>query len=273
MEEVPAQLEIETINGKQIVRRCLNPEIATYVTIPSPIVGIGDGAFIYNKQLHSVVMNPEMEIIGRHAFEGCVSLTMVQLSHNLRSIGEAAFEDCALKEIQLPPNLKEIGDSAFAFCKQMESIRIPDTVETIGKLCFDNCSALRKVHLPETLKVIDMHTFMECINLTNINLPQSLEAIEELAFGKTGLMKVIIPEGVKRLGSHAFALCKHLEEVTIPNSVEKIIDDIFIYCNRLRTIYIPKGTTPWFEVMLEGHENQFVEQDNSVTKTPEQTKF
>lgn len=202
MEEVQAQLEIETVDGKQIIRRCLNPETATYVTIPSTIAGI--------------------------------------------------------------------GDSAFAFCTQIESIHIPDSVETIGKFCFDNCTALRKVHLPDTLKIIDVHTFLECINLTDINLPQSLEAIEELAFGKTGLMKVIIPEGVKRLGSHAFALCKHLEEVTIPNSVEKIVDDVFIYNNRLRTIYIPQGTTPWFEVMLEGHEEQFVEQENSVTRTPEQ---
>lgn len=59
--------------------------------------------------------------IGSYAFDGCSSLTGIELPAGITSIGVNAFSGCrSLTEIKLPESLTIIGDYAFGELKDME---------------------------------------------------------------------------------------------------------------------------------------------------------
>ena len=56
-------------------------------------------------------------------FEGCTSLTSIQLPASLTSLGDCAFEGCSsLTSIELPASLTNIGSCAFRDCSSLTQI-------------------------------------------------------------------------------------------------------------------------------------------------------
>ena len=63
-----------------------------------------------------------------------------------------AFRNCtSLEEIELSENLKTIGDIAFLNCYSLREIVIPASVETIGSSVFRNCTSLEKITIKGSL--------------------------------------------------------------------------------------------------------------------------
>lgn len=74
--------------------------------------------------------------IGIFAFNGCLSLTYVNLPDSLMKIGNHAFCDCeSLTFINIPDSVTEIGKYAFCDCESLESINIHNGVN-IGEGAF-----------------------------------------------------------------------------------------------------------------------------------------
>lgn len=84
-------------------------------------------------------------IIGKDAFAGCVSLSVVRFGP-VRKIGARAFHRCGMLEISsLPDTLEEIGDDAFSLVH--DGITVPKSVRSIGKDCFGPIERQKKINI------------------------------------------------------------------------------------------------------------------------------
>ena len=63
--------------------------------------------------------------IGNNAFQGCSSLTTVELPDSLTNIGQDAFDGCtSLTTVELPDSLTNIGNNAFQGCSSLTDVTI-----------------------------------------------------------------------------------------------------------------------------------------------------
>lgn len=123
----------------------------------SRITSIGNGAFsgcssLENVVLGNVTTNPvrtfqrctslksvkfgsgsTFTTLGQYYFEGCTSLTDVELPHSVTLLNHYSFRGCsALSSITLPPNLGSIGNNVFSGATSLEEIFCLTSACTIG---------------------------------------------------------------------------------------------------------------------------------------------
>ena len=79
-------------------------------------------------------------------FSGCTNLETVTFGSEcgVKTIGEEAFWNTALKSIDLPEGVTGLLSGAFG-CTQLTEIKIPANMENIYYSVFDSCSKLKKV--------------------------------------------------------------------------------------------------------------------------------
>ena len=62
------------------------------------------------------------------------------VEYSVTSIGGSAFEGCSsLSSIEIPNSVTSIGEYAFTRCSSLSSIEIPNSVTSIGKYAFCFC--------------------------------------------------------------------------------------------------------------------------------------
>lgn len=133
-------------------RSLFNSKDITSVEIPDTVKEIQDYAFASNRNLKSVKLSKNLEIIGTNAFFNCA----------------------ALESIELPASLKEIGVYAFS-AAGMKSVTIPEskTLSKLDQYVFYQCQELTDVYLPATITSIEDNTFADCPNKITIHGPKS----------------------------------------------------------------------------------------------------
>ena len=181
--------------------------------------------------------------IGSSAFNGCRSLTNINIPEGVTSIVGSAFNGCrSLANINIPDSVTSIGNSAFNTCYSLTSVTIPDSVTSIENSAFYNCYSLTSVTIPDSVTSIENSAFNTCVSLTSIAMPEGVTSIGSSAFsGCASLPSIAIPEGVTSIGSSAFYNCYSLTSVTIPDSVTSIGGSAFNNCVSLTDIVV-KGT-------------------------------
>lgn len=127
----------------------------TAVTIPDGITKISDNAFCL-----------------------CESLEKVNISKTVKSIGSAAFMDCAITEIEFPESVTEIKEAAFAGCNYIQKAVLPSGVKELKYRTFANCGSLSEVILPNTLESIGKQNFSGCTSLKEIVVPENVLSID-----------------------------------------------------------------------------------------------
>ncbi len=103
-----------------------NPTATGNVNIPSTVVyngqtykvtAIADSAFYGNKGLKSVTFSNKTITIAR--------ISVADTLSSLKTIGKHAFEGCdSLAVIEIPDSVVAIGDSAFAFCVGLTDVKV-----------------------------------------------------------------------------------------------------------------------------------------------------
>jgi len=84
--------------------------------------------------------------IGNYAFNGCNSLTSINIPSSVASIGQEAFLNCTgLISITIPNSVTSIGEGAFAGCFYLTTATIGNGVASIGSYAFLNCNNLATV--------------------------------------------------------------------------------------------------------------------------------
>lgn len=100
-------------------------------------------------------------------------------------------------------------------------VTVPEGVTEIAENAFHH-TGMGCVVLPSTLRVIGKKAFYCCRNLTEVIMPEHLELI---------------------IGEYAFEECRDLREMRIPEGVTEIPQGLFLHCERMETLYLPRSLT------------------------------
>lgn len=76
------------------------------------VTGISPNAFQTNSNITGIQLSDFITDIPAHAFEGCSSLTLINMP-GVVSIGESAFKGCAFDQVFLSQNIQSLGNNAF----------------------------------------------------------------------------------------------------------------------------------------------------------------
>lgn len=172
-----------------------------------PVTKIGDGAFMNNGNINSVVIPEGVLNIGKGAFRECVALKTVVLSNTVTSIGEYAFYNCALTSLSLPYGLTEIKQYSFYAC-DFTKLEIPYGVVSVGNGAFAECTLVNELILPATLEVIGKEAFYNIASVTSITLPRYVHSIGDKAFNISAFDEaertITMYNYVEKIGAYAF---------------------------------------------------------------------
>lgn len=141
-----------------------NRENYTRYELPNTMTYIGTGAF-KNSIIESISFSDNLTNIGSCAFEGCESLTMVNLTNctNMTTISQNAFYGMPnVWIIMLPESITTIGTAAFSGCTKLSTFNLPGSLTTIRDNAFNNCSSLKSLTLPQSVNELGTNLFVGC---------------------------------------------------------------------------------------------------------------
>ena len=224
----------------------------SWIETPEGITHICKGAFVFLKNLSTLVLSNGITHIGESAFVGCDNLKIIRFPETLTHIGKSAFCGCeGLTNINLPNGLTNIADKAFLGCYYLSSITLPNSLTIIGEDAFSLCKCLSSITLPDKLTQISNGVFVGCENLTSISLPNTLTYIGDSAFyGCRGLTEIKLPDNLTHIGEKAFYDCVRLTHIVFPESITQIGELAFNNCIKLSSIDVPSDMREYYEAIL-----------------------
>ena len=185
--------------------------------------------------------------IEERAFEGCRSLTDIELSDSVTSIGRYAFVDCkGLTSIDIPDSVTDIGVEPFSGCSNLTNVELPDGITSLEST-LAGCTGLMSIDIPDSVTSLT-GTFRGCTSLTNVDIPDSVTSLDGTFRDCTSLTSVDIPDSVTSLDG-TFRDCTSLTSVDIPDGVTSL-DATFSGCSSLTSIHIPNSVTSLWETFF-----------------------
>lgn len=254
--EEPARSGFELIVEEQGADRIVTGftgELPADLQIPEGITVIGEGAFLEQPDLETVVIPDGVRAIESAAFMSCTSLRSAVLPDSLKKLGYGAFCQCeVLESVRIPPHVTEVGMGAFGACSALTEITVPGSVRRLGGSAFGYCTNLRSVTLEPGIQILGAYAFMSCSALEALELPPSLQSIQDGCFRLSGLKSLVIPEGPTYL-SRTFEECKSLVSLEIPASVVEIEGYVFSKCNALKSVTYGGTEEAWKQALTYGN--------------------
>ena len=180
-----------------------------------------------------------------HIFDGCSSLTRIEIPEGTTTIPAYAFNNATyLEEVVFPSTLTTIGSYAFYGCSKLKTVVMNEGLTTIGSNAFQNCTGLQRIELPESLTTLNSAAFAGCTGLAAIEIPGSVMTIGSDAFnGCSALKAVIVNEGTTQISNYAFQNCTGLTDVSLPDGLTTLGRSAFTGCTALESIALPDSVT------------------------------
>ena len=156
-----------------------------------------------------------VDVIGPRAFAYSLYLEEVYLpndptlTYGIGKVCESAFEGClSLTTIELGYIANYFEPKCFSNCWSLERIEFKaDTVWGICESAFENCLLLSEVIFNcDSVKEIGKYAFKGCISLASFDL-STVEKLSEGVFAESGLMELYIPLTVNYVGNLLFMDC------------------------------------------------------------------
>lgn len=161
--------------------------------------------------------------LGENAFNGCISLTNVDLS-KIISIGSSSFYNCtslAIDDLSLP-NLTYIGSGVFHGVKikkisNLGKVEKLPSVNNTNVKNYGSVETLLEATLPDAITSIPANSFYGYKCLERV-VARNVEVINDNAFNGCILLNDINLQNVKTIGLAAFQNCKLEGELSLPNA-------------------------------------------------------
>ncbi|MDE5856361.1 MAG: leucine-rich repeat domain-containing protein [Anaeroplasmataceae bacterium] len=129
-----------------------------------PVTKIKARAFMKKSNLKEVTLGTNIIEIERLAFLDCKKLKNINLD-NVKVIGRNAFENCiSLEEIHL--SAEDILGGAFIGCNNLSLVELKD-VYSIGSYAFANTS-IKEIKIPSSCSLVGEEVFYGCESLNKI---------------------------------------------------------------------------------------------------------
>ncbi|MCQ2070465.1 MAG: leucine-rich repeat domain-containing protein, partial [archaeon] len=232
------------------------------------ITSIPEGLFKDCSRFNSVSIVNGSKSIGKYAFEGCVSLSGVNLSRNIAILDDGCFKGCTGIEgtLTIPSTVLVLGKGVFEGCTGIEEVsfnhygavpadcfkdctslttfRMTSGPTEIRSDAFRGCGSLNDIVVPNTVTYLGDGVFAGCTSLVYLLLPENLTSIgDELFKGCTVLEYIDVPKNVTSIGDSAFEACVGLIKVDLHNSVRTIGEHAFDGCSALVDVDVPNSVS------------------------------
>lgn len=234
-----------------------NTLLSGALIIPEDVIEIGRSAF-ESTNISSLQLSQNLKNIGDYAFQKCESLSgSLILPESLASIGSNAFNGCEMLtgELVLPSNLTEIPVGCFAACAFTGSLIIPDNVTTIGASAFygrsyENGGYVAKYNgqliIGRNVSKIGQNAFDCCLFQGELVIPKNVKSIEATSFSSNNFTNIIFEAGSEliTIGREAFSSNQRLSNpLVLPEGLISIGAGAFYYCQNLPSVVIPSTVT------------------------------
>ena len=228
------------------------------VTFGKNVGSIGESAFAENTAMMKLVIPGNVKLISASAFQGNVSLTVLQIGKGVTTIGDSAFAGIrALRAVSIPGTVKTIGAEAFAGDTAIQYVGLGRGIQSIGGSAFAGNIALQAVVIPGTVKSIGEGAFRGDTALARAVIRNGVETIGANAFqGNTAMTGALIPRSVKVIGDGAYEGNVAMSGVVIGSGVHTIGNRAFYGCTALTIVVLGKGVTSLGVDMIDGGANE-----------------
>ena len=245
----------------------------TVYTVKDGVISIGQGAFLGNNVLESIILPKGLVEIKNNAFASCSALKNVVIPKSVELIGDSAFAFldsllgfvfekggtenltigngtfAAIGEvsIELPARLTKIGNDAFSGAKitsltfeAADSYRITE----IGDNAFSG-SFITSIVFPAGIVSVGSSAFADTILLEEIVFGEGLESIGDGAFKNSAIERISLPASLKTIGAETFYNCSSLTTFALADNaqIDRIPSGAFYGCSSLISVTIPAPVT------------------------------
>lgn len=115
--------------------------------------------------------------IASNMFQGCTSLTNLELDDRLYYIDQYAFNGCtSLESITIPRDVYYLANCSFASCSNLKTVYMNSEMLYLNTQVFAGDTKLENVIFPADSKIANINdqTFAGCTGLHDIHLPGSM---------------------------------------------------------------------------------------------------
>ena len=240
------------------------------------IIGIADNAFNNRTKIIKLVLQDNIEEVGRSSFVGCTNLANLTLPINMTGYSYKPFEGCIniarvrfiagknghTEGINYNTSSSYINYYQYTpwYISQTQNLDIEfeKGITKIGKNTFRECDNLRNVNFPDSITQVEECAFLDCSKAQIFGEKiKNLTLIGQQAFKNcAGLLgKIEINNSITEISRSAFEGCTGITELYIPPNVEKLGNTTFSGCTNLATLTIPISTEGYSSKPFEGCTN------------------
>ncbi len=247
-------------------------------------------------RLEKVVIGPNVEIIGDHAFSLCGFLADVNIPESITYIGKYAFADCVrLEKLEIPKTITRIEEGTFMGCEGFKEYTVPDHIEYIGAKAFAECLNLETLNIGSGVEYID-RTVVEAsdwlseLNVseenevysaldlclyskdmselyyyhrykadTYVEIPDSVKIIHKYAFmGAENIVELYLPENLEKISIGAFENCTSIEYLHVYDKLTKIESGAFLTCSQFTEVFYYGSKEQWEQIEVDQNNNSLL---------------
>ena len=176
--------------------------------LPATITALG-GHCLENSGLQGEFVVPDtVTSMGSSVFAGCIGLTKVVMSENVKVPWEA-----------------------FNNCSSLEEVKLASGTTSFNGIPFEGCKALTTVYARDEDRVVG-----------SIVLPTAVTSLPGRAFKGCARIERFVAPGVKEIGNYAFENCKSLKEALVSPAFKTLGTASFVGCTSFTTLYTNEET-------------------------------
>ena len=208
-----------------------------FVNFEVPIAkSIGKYFLANNEKLTNVTFATgfALETLPAHFFDGCTSLSEIDLPSCVKSLDAYALANTGLVTYEVPKEIATMGEGALANNEKLTAVTFEtgSTLEKFGSKVFFQDKVLNSVTLPDSLKETGTYCFQYCEALASITLPKGFTTFGMYSFANCTSLATVNFNGnttIKGIGTRVFEYCTALTQITLPTSLEYVGQYTFQY--------------------------------------------